>query len=170
MTRRPAGLLAVALALGIAACSNGNTRREEVPVTASDSHARPTAASKVIFTTATGDVTVDVEVVATPARIAQGLMYREHLAPEAGMLFLMGSVKKWDFYMRNTLIPLDMIFITRELTVAGVVANAEPLTETLRSVPTPSLYVLEVNGGWAAAHQVAAGTRVRFQGVPVRSP
>ncbi|MEO8707106.1 MAG: DUF192 domain-containing protein [Kofleriaceae bacterium] len=132
----------------------------------SDPRAKQAAATpKVTFTTATGEIVVETEVVATPAKISQGLMYREHLAPEAGMLFLMGREEDWAFYMRNTLIPLDMIFITHDLVVAGVVANATPRTEDHRKVGRPSTYVLEVNGGWAAAHQVAAGTKVRFDGV-----
>ena len=112
-----------------------------------------------------GDVKVDVEVVATEAKIECGLMYREHLPPDAGMLFLMGREYDWAFYMRNTLIPLDMLFIGKDMTVAGVVANAEPRTETLRRVGKPSLYVLEVNGGWAAAHGVTAGAKVRFENI-----
>jgi hypothetical protein len=104
-------------------------------------------------------------VVATEAKIERGLMYREHLPPDAGMLFMMGREYDWAFYMRNTLIPLDMLFIGKDLTVAGVVVNAEPRTETLRRVGKPSLYVLEVNGGWAAAHGVTAGAKVRFENI-----
>ena len=151
----------------IVACSSNGKPREGNDVPTSDSRTGP--GPTVTFVTPTGDVTVQAEVVATPAKIQQGLMYREHLAPDAGMLFLMGRDNDWSFYMRNTLIPLDMIFITREMTVAGVAANAVPRTETLRSVGKPSLYVLEVNAGWAAKHQVAAGTKVRFDRVPVRN-
>jgi uncharacterized protein len=114
---------------------------------------------------AIGDAKVTVEVVATEAKIEKGLMYREHLPPDGGMLFLMGTEYDWKFYMRNTLIPLDMIFIGKDMTIAGIVANAEPRTETLRSVGKPSLYVLEVNAGWAAAHKVQAGAKVRFDHV-----
>jgi len=67
--------------------------------------------------------------------------------------------------MQNTLIPLDMIFIKADYTVAGIVENAEPRTETLRKVGVPSVYVLEVNGGWTAAHHVVAGAKVRFENV-----
>lgn len=108
-----------------------------------------------------GEATVAVEIVTTRPDIERGLMYRNHLPYNAGMLFIMGSDAVWAFYMRNTLIPLDMIFIARDLTVAGVVANAEPCTETLRSIHRPSSYVLETNGGWAEAHQITAGAKVR---------
>jgi len=108
-----------------------------------------------------GEATVTVEIATTPSEIAHGLMFRDQLPYDAGMLFVMGKDAVWSFWMQNTYIPLDMIFITRDLTVAGVVANAQPCTETLRSIHTPSSYVLEVNGGWAAAHQIAAGANVR---------
>jgi uncharacterized membrane protein (UPF0127 family) len=108
---------------------------------------------------------VMVEIARTPRQIQRGLMYREHMPPDQGMIFLMGEERIQSFWMRNTLIPLDMIFIARDMTVAGVVANTEPLTDTPRRVDRPSYYVLEVNAGWAAAHHVAAGTRVRFRNV-----
>jgi uncharacterized membrane protein (UPF0127 family) len=123
-------------------------------------------ATKVIIETPAGPKTVAVEVVYTAPKIERGLMYREHLAPDAGMLFFMGHEYDWAFYMRNTLIPLDMIFITKDMTIAGVVAKAEPKTETLRRVGKLSLYVLEVNGGWAAANGVAAGAKVRYESLP----
>jgi uncharacterized membrane protein (UPF0127 family) len=108
-----------------------------------------------------GEAIVTVEVVATRAEIERGLMYRDHLPYNAGMFFVMVKDAVWSFYMRNTFIPLDIIYIARDWTVAGVIPNAEPCTETRRSVHKPSSYVLEVNGGWAAAHQITAGARVR---------
>jgi uncharacterized membrane protein (UPF0127 family) len=108
---------------------------------------------------------VTVEIARTPRQIQRGLMYREHMPPDHGMLFLMGEERIQSFWMRNTLISLDMIFIGKDMTVAGVVANTEPLTDTSRRVDRPSYYVLEVNAGWAAAHHVTAGTRVRFRNV-----
>ena len=152
----------------VVACSNGAKRDDSKPTPPPEAQA-PVTSSKVIIETPAGPRTVDVEVVYTQPKIERGLMFREHLGPDAGMLFFMGQEYDWAFYMRNTLIPLDMIFITREMTVAGVVANAVPRTETLRSVGKPSLYVPEVNAGWAAKHQVAAGTKVRFDRVPVRN-
>ncbi len=110
-------------------------------------------------------VNVSVEVVRTPRKIQLGLMYRNHMPPDHGMLFLMGEERVHSFWMRNTLIPLDMIFIGRDMRVVGVVANAEPLTDTSRSVGKPSYYVLEVNGGWAEAHGVGPGTAVQFHSI-----
>ncbi len=123
---------------------------------------------KVTLSAPQGDVAVEVEVVSTSAQIERGLMYREHLPPDQGMLFLMKEERIWPFWMHNTLIPLDLIFIAKDMTIAGIVENATPRTDTLRQVDKPSLYVLEVNGGYSAAHKLAAGTKVRFDNLPAR--
>jgi hypothetical protein len=158
------------------ACSNGTkAKHDDAPIT-SHPEAAPVdvASAKVWLTGPQGEVPVTVEVVATEQKIMKGLMYREHLPPENGMLFLMEVMNKDEFdhafYMRNTLIPLDMLFINKELTVVGIVENAEPRTETLRRVGKPSFYVLEVNAGWTAQKQIKAGAKVRFDGVTPSTP
>lgn len=155
------------LVAALASCGQKDIKREDGPAVAPVAPRTPPAnAPKVhLATSSGGDAAVTVEIVATQPAIERGLMYREHLPPEAGMLFLMGEVRDWTFYMRNTLIPLDMIFIAQDMTIAGIVANAEPRTETLRSVGKPSAYVLEVNAGWTGSHQVVAGAKVRFDNV-----
>ena len=134
--------------------------------TGSSSQPQTPAMPKVHLSAPQGDVVVEVEIVSTPAQIERGLMFREHLPPDQGMLFLMEEEKNWPFWMRNTLIPLDLIYIARDRTIVGIVENAEPRTETLREVGKPSLFVLEVNGGFCAAHKIAAGAKVQFEGVP----
>lgn len=154
------------LVLFTIACSTKSTKRDDAPMTADPPSGTPAAPSPMVrIDTPKGEVAVRVEVVATAPKIQRGLMYRQHLPLDSGMLFLLGDEDDHTFYMRNTLIPLDMIFIARDLTIAGIVENAEPRTETLRHVGKPSLYVLEVNGGWTAAHQVVPGAKVRFDGV-----
>ncbi len=127
----------------------------------------PAAAPRVVIETAKGArPSVTVELARTDAERARGLMFRKSLAPDAGMLFLFDESQEHSFWMQNTLIPLDMIFIADDGRIVGIVERAEPLTTTPRTVGAPSRYVLEVNGGWAAAHGVARGDRVRFEGVP----
>ena len=145
----------------IGACSNA-PKRDDAKAPPPPPTQSATEPPMVAIETPRGEVTVTVEVVATRPKIERGLMFREHLPPDGGMLFLMGGETDHTFYMRNTLIPLDMIFITKDMTIAGIVERAEPRTETLRSVGSPSLYVLEVNGGWTAARQVKPGAKVRF--------
>jgi hypothetical protein len=108
---------------------------------------------------------VRVEVVRTPAERARGLMFRKHLAQDAGMLFLFDEEDEHPFWMKNTLIPLDLIFIGADLRIAGIVERAEPLTEKSRTVGKPSRYVLEVNGGFCADRGIAPGDRVELIGV-----
>ena len=168
--------LALLLTATIACSTNGKREDSAAPMpppthtstTTPSADAGPYVGPKVVLTTPKGDTEVKVEVVATEAKIQKGLMYRRHLPLDAGMLFLMGTEKEWPFWMRNTLIPLDMLFIGSDMKVVGIVENAEPLTESLRTVGKPSLYVLEVNGGWSKAHAVAAGAQVRFENVPPR--
>ena len=139
------GLLAVALGAG---CGGG----EDAPMVVLRPEARP-------------EVRVRVELARTGQEQARGLMFREHLDADAGMLFLYEAEGTRTFWMRNTLIPLDMIFISGDLRVAGVVENAEPQTDTPRQVDRPSQFVLEVNGGFAAAHGITAGTPVEFRNI-----
>lgn len=108
---------------------------------------------------------VTVEIVRSPEQIQRGLMFRRSMPADHGMLFLMGKERVHSFWMRNTYIPLDMIFIGRDMRVAGVIANTEPLTDDSRRLSKPSYYVLEVNAGWAATHGVSEGARVRFKNV-----
>jgi uncharacterized membrane protein (UPF0127 family) len=166
---RPLALATLAL-VGLAACAScqksggahGEDETPEMTTTVPDQRVLP----KVHLTGADGkEHTVTVEVVREDKELERGLMYRRHLDPDAGMLFLMGEDKVHTFWMKNTLIPLDMIFIQRDLVVAGVYENAPPQTLDLRYVDKPSYYVLEVNGGWSQQHGVGAGTRVRFENV-----
>jgi uncharacterized membrane protein (UPF0127 family) len=126
----------------------------------------PGGSPRVIVETAAGARhPVRVELARTDAERAKGLMNRERLDADAGMLFLFDESAVHGFWMKNTLIPLDMIFIDDTGRIVGIVERAEPLTLTSRDVGVPSRYVLEVNGGWSAAHGVARGDRVTFQGV-----
>jgi hypothetical protein len=109
---------------------------------------------------------VRVELAKTPAERSRGLMHRERLADDTGMLFLFDRPAVQSFWMKNTLIPLDMIFIADDLKVVGVVENAEPMTLAPRTVGIPSRYVLEVVGGFAAPHGIKSRTTVDFVHVP----
>jgi len=110
-------------------------------------------------------VEVSLEVAATPAERERGLMYRTSLAEGRGMLFVFDADGNQSFWMKNTLIPLDLLFIARDGTVVGIHANATPQSTADIAVGMPSRYVLEVPGGWAARHGISAGARVEFRGV-----
>ncbi|MDF1565381.1 MAG: DUF192 domain-containing protein [Deltaproteobacteria bacterium] len=111
-------------------------------------------------------IPVKVELCLNDADRARGMMFRESLEGGHGMLFIFEQPKIQRFWMKNTLIPLDMIFIDSEGKVVGVVHEAEPLTTTSRYVDRPSRWVLEVPGGWARANGIDAGATVRTRTLP----
>jgi uncharacterized membrane protein (UPF0127 family) len=90
----------------------------------------------------------------------RGLMFRTRMAEEHGMLFDMKERTEHSFWMRNTCLPLDMMFIDDDGLIVGIVENVPTLNERSRSVPCPSTYVLEVNAGWSRRHGVRAGQKV----------
>jgi hypothetical protein len=102
-----------------------------------------------------------VEIADNDASRERGLMFRKSLAPDAGMLFDFKVSQDVQFWMKNTLIPLDMLFIDAHGTVLNVAANATPLSETDIPSAGPVLGVLELKGGRAAELGVKAGDTVR---------
>ena len=124
------------------------------------------ATARVVVHASGGDVTVRVEVADTPERQSLGLMYRKELASDAGMLFVFPASQHLTFWMKNTFIPLDMLFIGDDRRIVGIVKNATPFTTTSREVPGVSRYVLEVNAGFSDAHGLKPGDAVTFDGVP----
>ncbi len=163
MTRAVLAILILAAACGTPHANDGahTADLDPSPTVPPPSDARAT----IRLTGTAGEFAVKAEVVQSPGAVQRGLMYRNHLPPDEGMLFLMEREDDHHFWMHNTLIPLDIIFITRDMTVAGVAANAVPRTDDRRSVGKPSVYVLEVNGGWCAKHGIGAGAKIVFEGV-----
>ncbi len=108
-----------------------------------------------------GQARFTVEIADTEALRAQGLMHRERLARSAGMLFIYDAPTSPSFWMRNTLIPLDMVFVDERGLVTRVHKNARPLDETPISGGENVLMVLEINGGLSAMLGVAEGSELR---------
>lgn len=105
-------------------------------------------------------VAIDVEIAAAPDETARGLMYRTHMAEDQGMLFRLGERADHTFWMRNTCIPLDMMFIEDDGTIVGIAEGVPTLSDATTSVGCPSTHVLEVNAGWSRRHGVAPGQKV----------
>lgn len=120
---------------------------------------------RVVLHTAGGDVPVTVEVAATPAQQSLGLMYRKELGANAGMLFVFESTVEHPFWMKNTVLPLDMIFLGEDRKIVGIVKDTVPFTTTSRTVGVPSRYVLEVNAGFSDEHGVKTGDQATFENV-----
>jgi uncharacterized membrane protein (UPF0127 family) len=122
-------------------------------------------AGHVVFPESKDAPTLEVELMLTEARQERGLMYRRSLADDRGMLFVWAQPSVHTFWMHNTCIPLDMLFIDGDGTIAGIVENAPTLNDQGRAIDCPVRYVLEVNAGWSRRHGVAPGQRVRIEGV-----
>lgn len=116
--------------------------------------------------TARGVAKFTVELADTPRRQDIGMMCRRAVAPDHGMLFDFHTPRPVSFWMRNTLIPLDMVFIDAGGRVYSIIRNAEPLTDTPRPSGGPVRGVLEIGGGRAAQLGILPGDRVRHRIFP----
>lgn len=116
--------------------------------------------TQLSIATAAGEHRFTVEVADTPAEQAKGLMFRQELGPDAGMLFDFHESRPVSFWMQNTLIPLDMLFIRSDGTIANIHVNARPLDPT--SIPSdgPVEFVLEIPGGRSVELGIKAGDAV----------
>lgn len=117
---------------------------------------------RVAFETSAGERSWQVELARSPFETQRGMMCRTSMKSDWGMLFLLESTRLQAFWMKNTLIPLDMVFITADWTVAGVVTEVPPRTLDPRGVNTPSRYVLELASGEAKRAGITAGAKVRY--------
>ena len=146
-----AGLLLVAVA--VAAC-----RAPSAPADRLDAPDAAHLPARVVLQSPSGRVSaVAVEVMRSQAEQARGLMFREKLGADEGMLFVFSESVDHAFWMKNTLLPLDMIFIDERREVVGIVERATPLSTEPRSVARPSRFVLEVNGGFARSARREGG-------------
>ena len=114
-------------------------------------------------------VVVSVEIADNAATREYGLMYRKQLDEEAGMIFVFNGSQHLEFWMKNTVIPLDMIFADSAGKIVGIVRKAVPFSEGIDSVDGDSQYVLEVNGGFCDRHGVKDGDTLRFEGFVPKS-
>ena len=117
--------------------------------------------SQLIVETANGAVEFMVELADDPIEIQTGMMFREEVGDFEGMLFDMGPGREAMFWMRNTLVPLDIIFIRSDGAIHRIAANARPLSEELIPSYGPVRGVLEIRGGRAAELGIAIGDTVR---------
>ena len=125
--------------------------------------ATPLRVERLEILAASGPVVFQVEIADTDASRAQGLMFRKNLAPNKGMLFDFKRPQETAFWMKNTLIPLDILYIAADGRIVSIARNAVPHSE----VPIPSggvvLGVLEIAGGRAAQLGIYPGDRVKHR-------
>lgn len=105
---------------------------------------------------------IDIEIVENHQRISYGMMNRKSIGKMEGMLFLMPEYKVHTFWMRNTYIPLDLIFFDSTNTVNFIYENSVPLSSDLIESPFPSSQILEVRTGFVKEFKIELGTKMRF--------
>jgi len=115
---------------------------------------------EVVIHTKTGAHKFQVEIAKTPDSRAKGLMHRDYLGANRGMLFLYPNQRSVTMWMKNTLISLDMLFVSTDGRIVRVARNAQPHSQTLIPSIEPIIAVLEIRGGEAEAIQVKAGDRL----------
>lgn len=120
--------------------------------------ALPTA--QISISTSSGPKDFLVEVASDPESQQRGLMFRRELAPNAGMLFDFHKATSLSFWMKNTILPLDMLFIRMDGTIATIASNTVPLSTAPISSPEPVRAVLEINAGRAGELGIHTGDRV----------
>ncbi len=123
---------------------------------------QPTLAqSALVIETKRGPARFTIELATTPEQHERGLMFRPRLAPDAGMLFLYETDRPHSFWMKNTLIALDILFVKADGVIARIAAGTKPLSEEPIASGEPVRAVLEIPGGRAAELGVAVGDRLR---------
>jgi uncharacterized membrane protein (UPF0127 family) len=119
--------------------------------------------SSVDFVAGNGSVsTVYVEVARTPEEQEKGLMYRTSMDEDRGMIFVFDGDEPRSFWMENTVLPLDMVFVNGRLEIVDINHNATPYSETVFTSRAGCKYVIEVNGGYCLRHGVNAGDKIEL--------
>jgi len=126
------------------------------------------ADNHAIFHTAKGDFGFTIEIADTEAEREKGLMFRTSLAPDAGMLFDYHQEQEAAFWMQNTLIPLDMIFISAKGVVKSIHVNARPMDTTPIPSGGPIRFVMEIPGG--RSEEIGLKVGDRFENSRVGTP
>ncbi len=122
----------------------------------------------VIVITEAGEHTFRVEIADDPREQERGLMFRRSMADDEGMLFPYSTDRRASFWMRNTYIPLDIIFIEANGTIESIAERTTPLSEKSVRSKGPVRFVLEINGGLSDTLGIAPGDRVGGPAIEAR--
>lgn len=117
---------------------------------------------ELIISSDSAQVKIDIQIANTEFDRQLGLMYRKSMDENQGMLFIFPDVQVRSFWMRNTEIPLDMIFIDTSKTILNIAKNTTPYADISYPSSGPAKYVLEVKGGFADRHNISSGDKVEW--------
>jgi uncharacterized membrane protein (UPF0127 family) len=122
---------------------------------------------RLLVITATGKHSFTLEIAKTNEERAKGLMFRKSMPNDHGMLFIFHDERPISMWMKNTVIPLDMIFVSQEGVVTSIIADTTPLSEEIITSERPAQAVIEVNAGVAQKIGLAAGDQIRHPLFPI---
>lgn len=155
MLARGALFLALLAWASAFACGGSGSSGEASP--------EPLATATVVVTDGESPSELTVEIADEPAERARGLMFRDELADDAGMLFVFPGDTQVGFWMKDTTIPLSIAFIAADGTIVDV-QDMQPLVKELTRAPGPYRYALEVNQGWFPRHGYGVADVVEVPG------
>jgi uncharacterized membrane protein (UPF0127 family) len=112
-------------------------------------------------------VQIDIEIADNPEEINTGLMYRHFMPDKAGMLFIYEKNQPLVFWMKNTYIPLDIIFVDEHMQIVTIKKNAQPLSEKLIPSIRDAMYVVEVSAGFCDKYGIKIGDHLSYEKIPV---
>ena len=137
-------LKSIALAIALTACAQGGERSGGTD-------------DRLVIQTSQGEAAFTVEIADEPDEMTRGLMFRRELADDAGMLFVYVQPRTASMWMKNTYIPLDIIFADSQKRIVKIRRNTTPKSEAQVLSEAPAAYVLEVNAGFADRHKLQEG-------------
>lgn len=120
------------------------------------------ATANAVIYTHTGEVPLKLELAATPEEREKGLMGRTELAPCDGMLFLFPKAARHSFWMKDTPLALDLVFVSATREIVHIAPRAKPYSLRAMAPPSPALTVIELDGGRAARDGIAVGDKVNY--------
>lgn len=153
--------LSLFLSLSLTSCGDDDKKQEVIetdPITF-------TKEGELYMIKASGDTLkkLDIELAESDYEHQTGLMYRESMEDDQGMLFIYDDERVRSFYMKNTYIPLDIIYYAADSTLVSIQKNTTPRDETSLPSEGPAKFVLEINGGLSDAWGVEQGDKISFK-------
>jgi uncharacterized membrane protein (UPF0127 family) len=109
---------------------------------------------------------IDIEIADDPKEITTGLMFRHFMPDRAGMLFIYEKNQPVVFWMKNTFIPLDIIFVDEHMQIVTIKKNAQPLSEKLIPSIHDAMYVVEVHAGFCNRYGIKIGDYLSYEKIP----
>lgn len=142
------------------ACKNDNDPAKPKPLNAGQPQF--TKEGELSFMKPDGSpiIKINIEIAETDGEREQGLMNRSFMSNNQGMLFLFDVEQPQNFWMKNTIIPLDIIYVNSKKEIVSIAENTTPFSEATIPSHYPAQYVIEVNAGFCAQYLIKAGTRV----------